>query len=72
MAKIKKLAAMAKVCVKKPGTLLKGAKYLKEHGTAGFMQNLRDRAAYEANPDIFSYLADLEKKDLLMERLNSL
>lgn len=62
MAKLKKFVAMAGVCLRKPQTLFKGAKYLMQHGASGFMENLRERAAFESNPDIFSYLADLEEK----------
>lgn len=62
MAKLKKLAAMAGLCIREPETLLKGVKYLKNHGAAGFMENLRGRAEYETNPDVFSYLVGLEKK----------
>ena len=50
MAKIRKLIAMAGLCVREPGTLVKGVKYLKDHGASGFMENLRGRAAYEALP----------------------
>ena len=62
MSKLKKLAAMAGLCIREPETLLKGVKYLKNHGPAGFMENLRGRAEYETNPDVFSYLVGLEKK----------
>lgn len=50
MAKIRKLIAMAGLCVREPGTVVKGVKYLKDHGASGFMENLRGRAAYEALP----------------------
>lgn len=50
MAKIRKFIAMAGLCVREPGTVVKGVKYLKDHGASGFMDNLRGRAAYEALP----------------------
>ena len=62
MAKIKKFFAMAKLCVKNPGPLGKGAMYLTQNGVSGFMDNLRRRAAYETNPNPWTNIGDMGKK----------
>lgn len=47
MSKREKIAALAKICVKKPKTLVKGAKYFWKYGYSGFMNNARARANAE-------------------------
>lgn len=50
MQKIKKIFAMASLCVKKPKTFFKGIKYFIKHGPKGFMENFKHRAEYELYP----------------------
>ena len=61
MAKVKKLLAMAWLCIRRPGTLIKGIRYLKGHGIKGFLENMRNRAAYEVSPDTYVWNERPEK-----------
>lgn len=49
MGKVQKIGALAKLCVKKPKTIAKGAVYLAKYGVVGFSQNMKSRAAYETS-----------------------
>lgn len=49
MSKIQKIGALAKLCVKKPKTIAKGAVYLAKYGIVGFSQNMKSRATYETD-----------------------
>ncbi len=50
MQKIKKIFAMASLCVRKPTTFLKGIRYFFKHGPRGFLDNFKSRASYEIEP----------------------
>lgn len=51
MAKMRKFFAMAWLCIRRPGTLFKGIKYLKNNGIKGFLSNMKSRAAFEVSPE---------------------
>ncbi|MEJ8738524.1 glycosyltransferase family 2 protein [Erysipelotrichaceae bacterium HCN-30851] len=45
MSKIKKIAKLAILCIKHPKTLLKGMRYLLNHGPSAFIKNMKSRAS---------------------------
>lgn len=61
MSKIRKLFAMAWLCIRRPGTLFKGIKYLKKNGVKGFINNMKSRAAFEVSPESYQWDVKPEK-----------
>lgn len=51
MSKLKKIAALIKLCIRKPSTILKGIKYFWKYGYVGMRQNMGSRAVYELKGD---------------------
>ena len=61
MAKMRKFFAMAWLCIRRPGTLFKGIKYLKNNGIKGFLSNMKSRAAFEVSPESVQWEVKPEK-----------
>lgn len=52
MSKVKKLLALIRLCLRKPGTLIKGMRYLRQHGMSGLLSNMKSRAAHEQSQQL--------------------